>query len=154
MMNKTAPTPTLIEELSLLGEIYSTETALFHQTAASKLGLGVSDMKTLSILLREGPQSAGQIAERLSLTSGAVTSVINRLESRRFVTRKPDAKDGRKVVVAPNTDQLAESNAVYASIGLAFESLHQSYTVQERAFLVRYHKDAIAVLKEQTALLP
>ncbi|MFI5278701.1 MAG: hypothetical protein ACHQ1E_15610, partial [Ktedonobacterales bacterium] len=66
----------LEQQLSTLGEVFSTETALFHQAAAATYGLGITDMKTLSALLQEGPMTAGQLATRLSLTTGAVTSVI------------------------------------------------------------------------------
>ncbi len=42
----------LIAELSKLGEVASTEAALFHQRVAEKYSLGLTDMKALSILLR------------------------------------------------------------------------------------------------------
>ena len=52
----------LIARLQLLGEQESTETAMFHQAAAASYGLGITDMKALQIVLREGPQTAGQLA--------------------------------------------------------------------------------------------
>src|SRR5689334_8116357 len=86
----------LMNQMQFLGEMASTETALFHQAAAAKCGLGITDLKTVSILLQEGPMTAGQIAERLSLTTGAVTNVIDRLEREDLVKRDRDANDRRK----------------------------------------------------------
>ena len=72
----------LVERLRLLGEVYATQTAVFQQQAAASLGLGVTDMKALSILLREGPQTAGALMTRLNLTSGAVTGLVDRFDRR------------------------------------------------------------------------
>src|ERR1051326_4665688 len=105
----------LIEQLQFLGQMASTETALFHQMAAAKHGLGITDMKTISILQQEGSMTAGQIARRLSLTTGAVTNVIDRLERRSLVRREPDAHDRRKVIVAANQDQNETIGAPYRS---------------------------------------
>ncbi|WP_231571035.1 MarR family winged helix-turn-helix transcriptional regulator [Gordoniibacillus kamchatkensis] len=44
--------------------------------------------------------TAGQLAQRLNLTTGAVTNVIDRLEKQHFAKREPDPKDRRKVIVA------------------------------------------------------
>jgi len=143
----------LIDQLIVLGQIASTEPALFHQAAAAACGLGITDMKTLSILLQEGPLTAGRIAERLSLTTGAVTNVIDRLERQDFVTREPDAKDRRKVIVTVNQTKLAPTDNVYRSMGETFATLLQTYSVEELAFLVQYHQASIALTKHEIAKL-
>jgi DNA-binding MarR family transcriptional regulator len=139
----------LIGQLQLLGELSSTETALFHQTAAAHLDLGITDIKTVSILLRDGPMTAGQIASRLSLTTGAVTNVIDRLEKRQFVTRAADPGDRRKVIVTANQSRLSASPNVYQSIGQAFAALHQSYSTEQLEFLVRYHQATLDVTRQE-----
>src|SRR3990172_6797158 len=93
---ETARRSELIDQLKILSEVASTETALFHQEAAAALGLGITDMKTLSILLQEGPMTAGQIARRLSLTTGAVSNLIDRLEGRGLGVRERGQKDRRE----------------------------------------------------------
>src|SRR2546430_12442949 len=57
----------LMGQMQFLGQRASTETALFHQAAAAKWGLGITDTKTISVLLQEGPMTAGQLGRRLSL---------------------------------------------------------------------------------------
>src|SRR5579859_4631546 len=121
----------LAERLYALGEVASTETALFHQAAAAKYGLGITDMKTLSVLMQEGPMTAGRLAQRLSLTTGAVTNVIDRLQRRGFVSRAPDPDDRRKVIVIVNQEALASSGNVYLSIGQAFSELFETYSSEE-----------------------
>ncbi len=144
---------TLIEQLQRLGEVASTETALFHQTAAAKYGLGITDMKTLSILIQEGPMTAGEVGNRLSLTSGSVTALIDRLERQELVQRQPHAADRRKVIVRANQEKLAAGENVYGSMGEAFARLLGTYTTEQLEFLVQFYQASIEVTKEETAKL-
>ncbi len=143
----------LIEQLQFLGQMASTETALFHQMAAARYGLGITDMKTISILQQEGSMTAGQIAKRLSLTTGAVTNVIDRLERRNLVRREPDAYDRRKVIVVANQQQIETVGDPYRSIGATFEKLLRTYSTEELAFLARYSQAAIELTKQEIARL-
>ncbi len=141
----------LIEQLQILGEVASTETALFQHAAAAQYGLGITDMKTLSILIREGPMTAGEIGNRLSLTSGSVTTLIDRLERRDLVKRLPHPKDRRKVIVAANQEMLATGGDVYRSMGEAFVQLVGAYTTEQLEFLVRFHQASIEMTRKEIA---
>jgi DNA-binding MarR family transcriptional regulator len=143
----------LMEQLQFLGQMSSTETALFHQTAASKNGLGITDMKTISTLMQEGPMTAGQIAARLSLTTGAITSVIDRLEKAGIAKRYPDAKDRRKVIVKVVPERIKQTGNTYDSIGKAFGALLQKYSTKELEFLVDFYKTSIEITKLEIAKL-
>lgn len=141
------------DQLQFLGQMASTETALFHQAAAARYGLGITDMKTLSALQQEGPMTAGQLAKRLSLTTGAVTNVIDRLERQDFVTRMPDPHDRRKVIVAANETKLATGENVYLSMGEAFNRLFESYSTEQLEFLVQFYRASIEMTKKEIAKL-
>jgi MarR family transcriptional regulator, organic hydroperoxide resistance regulator len=152
-MNEPEHRKSLMSQMQFLGQMASTETALFHQEAAAKLGLGITDMKSVSTLLLEGPMTAGQLAQRLNLTTGAVTNVLDRLEQRNFVKRAPDAKDRRKVIVAVNQKQLEPSDNIYRSMGESFEKLLETYSTQELEFLVQFHQATIEITKLEVAKL-
>jgi MarR family transcriptional regulator, organic hydroperoxide resistance regulator len=141
----------LVDELQFLGQMSSTETALFHHTVAMKMGVTVTDIKTVSTIMQEGPMTAGQLAERLSLTSGAVTSVIDRLEKADFVVRKADPNDRRKVIVTLNEKKLRVSGTPYDSIGIAFKKLLSHYSDSELQFLVDFYKASIEITKQEIA---
>ncbi|MEF2979303.1 MarR family winged helix-turn-helix transcriptional regulator [Subtercola sp. YIM 133946] len=143
----------LIDRLAVLGENESTQTALFHQMAAARYGLGITDMRALSILLREGPQSAGDLMARLHVTSGAVTGVIDRLQDAGVARRETDRRDRRRVLVSVDTVGLAERENVYLSIGAAFSELYREYTHDQLTFLVQHFERAIAITQAQAALL-
>jgi len=143
----------LKDEMQFLGQMLSTETALFHSTAAEKNGLTITDMKTISTLMQEGPKTAGEIAERLSLTTGAVTSLIDRLERVGIVERTSDPKDRRKVIVKIIPDKIGRTGHVYESMGKNFGNMLEHYTTEQIEFLVRYYKDSVELTKKEIAKL-
>lgn len=152
-MNEIEHRKALIGQMQYLGQMVSTETALFHQAAAAKLGLGITDMKTVSTLLQEGPMTAGQLAQRLNLTTGAVSNVIDRLEQQNFVKRLPDDKDRRKVIVTVNQEKLSPADNVYRSMGEAFEKLLATYSTQELEFLVKFYQATVELTMLESAKL-
>ena len=143
----------LVEALRLLGEVYATQVAIFQQGAATKIGLGVTDIKALSILLREGPQSAGALMRQLNLTSGAVTGVIERLRRRHLVRRQIDPADRRRAIISADTEALAEAPNPYLGIGAAFDQLHERYSSDQLVFLTQYLEAATRITIEQAAEL-
>jgi DNA-binding MarR family transcriptional regulator len=143
----------LVDRLRLLGEQGATQTALFQQAAAASYGLGVTDMRALSIILREGPQTAGALAIRLHLTSGAITGVIDRLKAAGLARRDTDEHDRRRILVSADLDGLATGENVYERIGTDFDEFHESLTLAELRFLVRYLEASLAITTEHTAAL-
>jgi DNA-binding MarR family transcriptional regulator len=152
-MNDSEKRRDLMNQMQSLAQTVSTETALFHQSAAAKLGLGITELKTVSTLLQEGPMTAGQIAERLNLTTGAVSNVIDRLEQGKFAYRTPDTKDRRKVIVSVNQEKLSFTNNVYRSMGEGFEKMLESYAIEELELLVRFYNSIIELTKLEIAKL-
>jgi MarR family transcriptional regulator, 2-MHQ and catechol-resistance regulon repressor len=67
--------------------------------SVSTLGLGLSDFAVLEVLLHKGPQPVNVIGKRVLLTSGSITTAVDRLESRALVHRKPHPEDQRARLV-------------------------------------------------------
>jgi DNA-binding MarR family transcriptional regulator len=89
----------LEDSLMFAGREYSTAALMLHHAVADRLGLSVTDLKTLDILQRVGAVTAGEIASHTHLATASVTNLIDRLERKRFVRRARDPKDRRRVVV-------------------------------------------------------
>lgn len=138
----------LIARLTDLGAQSASLTGLFQQRAAASYGLGVSDMKALDVLMRNGPQTAGQLGAALNLTSGAVTGIADRLIKRGFARREADAADRRRVLISADFAALQAGPNVYQSIGEAFQRLHESLTTEQLAFLARYQEESIALTQK------
>jgi DNA-binding MarR family transcriptional regulator len=71
-------------------------------TAFVEHGLQAYEFDVLSVLRRSGDPfelTAGELAARTHVTSGTMTSRLDRLTARGFVSRRPDPTDGRIVRV-------------------------------------------------------
>src|SRR5258708_32389976 len=58
-------------------------------------GLGFSDFAVLEVLLNKGPQRVNDIGRRIDLTSGSITTAIDRPQKRRLGVRRPARGDRR-----------------------------------------------------------
>src|SRR5262245_13439094 len=63
-------------------------------------GLGIGDFAVLKLLLFSGPLPVNVIGAKVLLTSGSITSSIDRLEARGLVKRNRHPTDGRTFLVA------------------------------------------------------
>jgi len=63
------------------------------------LGVNRNDARCLDVLQEREPMTAGALAEELGLTTGAITTLLDRLERVGFVRRTRDVEDRRRVQV-------------------------------------------------------
>ncbi len=66
---------------------------------ASQGGISPADLDALEHLEADGPLTQRQLGDRLALTSGAVTMLVDRLERAGWVQRRPHPTDRRYVLV-------------------------------------------------------
>ncbi len=64
------------------------------------LGLCGSDFGILEVLLHKGPLPVNVIGKKILLTSGSITTAVDRLARKGLVRREPSPGDGRSVLVA------------------------------------------------------
>jgi MarR family 2-MHQ and catechol resistance regulon transcriptional repressor len=69
------------------------------QKSIAGLDLGLSDFAVLEVLLHKGPQPVNEIGKRVLLTSGSITTAVDRLEARKLVRRVVDPEDLRSRIV-------------------------------------------------------
>lgn len=72
---------------------------LYHQMMALCLGLNSTDLQCLERVAANGDVTAGELAKVTGLTTGSITTAIDRLEQAGFVSRHRDDADRRKVFV-------------------------------------------------------
>lgn len=72
----------------------------FDREAARLLGVSETGLRCLEILVQQVPEATPrQLADRLGLTTGSITSLLDRLESLGYVTRSPHPSDRRKLII-------------------------------------------------------
>src|SRR2546426_5440976 len=77
-------------------------------------GVGLSDFAVLEMLLHKGPQPVNEIGRRIALTSGAITTAVDRLESRGLVTREAHPSDRRARMVQLTAQGKKEAARLFA----------------------------------------
>ena len=118
--------------------VWKTYRALLARADLSKkrLDLCDSDFRVLEALLHKGPLPVNVIGQKVELTTGSITSAIDRLEEKRLVDRKhrPDDRRIRIVELTPKGRRFIEK--AYAQHKLHMEEAVQGLSREERATLV------------------
>jgi len=104
-------------------------------------GLGQSEFAVLEVLLNKGPQKVNDIGRRVGLTSGSITTAIDRLEERGLVVRELDDTDRRTRVVRLTPAGRAHIGGIFEQHAAALEVASSGLTKAER-------KSLIALLKK------
>lgn len=91
-----------------LSVIYNTYTILTNRWASAwnkvnQFQLSVTQMLTLEILDKDGAQKASSLAHALSITTGGVTGLTNKLVKEKLIKRSNDVSD-RRIVYLEITD--------------------------------------------------
>jgi DNA-binding MarR family transcriptional regulator len=147
------PRETILQQLARIGREHSDATVLFHSTIAARLDLHPTDYKTLSILERLGPLSAGEIARRSGLATASVTNLIDRLERKGFVRRLADARDRRRVLVEPAADRITAARKLFASTSASLERLLARYSDRQLAIIADFLARNAERLRVETSKL-
>jgi DNA-binding MarR family transcriptional regulator len=116
--------PPLIRQL--VSEIRAFQRAVDEMDHAAWEALGVNrnDARCLDVLQEREPMTAGALAEELGLTTGAITTLLDRLERVGFVRRIRDLEDRRRVQVELTPLARERIGELYGPMGeLSRESL-------------------------------
>jgi DNA-binding MarR family transcriptional regulator len=128
-------------------------TARFDDAVGDALGLNRTDMRCLDVLEREGPITAGQLAEATGLTSGAMTTALDRLERAGFARRVRDPGDRRRVLVELIPEAAREAGQFYAQHAAQAERLYHRYSADELQLLLEFVRQGREFNERQAALL-
>ncbi len=127
--------------------------ALFSHAVALRLGIGPTDLECLALLREMGPTTAGQLAELLSLTTGAITGVVDRLEAAGFALRESDPADRRRVIIRPLPERMVEVDSAHEPFLEAARQVLASYTDGDLRLVLDFQRRAAGVLQQETARL-
>jgi DNA-binding MarR family transcriptional regulator len=144
----------LLQALDLAGRESSTATVLFHAAVAAHAGLAASDIKTLDLLLRHGPLTAGELAAQTGLATASVTSLIDRLEQKDLVQRVRDPQDRRRVIVeAVGARAEASLAPLFGRIQQAFQEVLEEYSNEQLETLLDFMRRTAERVRRLTAAL-
>src|SRR5213593_3698643 len=109
-----------------------------HSIESSDMGL--SDFAVMEMLLHKGPQPVNEIGRRIELTSGAITTAVDRLESRHLVTREAHPSDRRARIVRLTAQGEKQAAKIFARHKAAMDLAASGLSKTERATLIELLK--------------
>src|SRR5881398_4232226 len=104
------------------------------------LDVCLSDFGVMELLLHKGPQPVNEIGRRIALTSGAITTAVDRLESRGLVTREAHPSDRRARIVRLTAQGEAQAAKIFAGHKAAMDLAASGLSKTERATLIELLK--------------
>ncbi|MEU4964223.1 MarR family winged helix-turn-helix transcriptional regulator [Streptomyces smyrnaeus] len=127
-----APDTLTVEVAELIGTVV----ARYHEEyelAAAEHALTGAQARVLTLLARE-PAPMRQLARHLKCEPSNVTGIVDRLESRGLVERRPDPADRRVKIAAATEEGRATAARLRGELDFAGEPL-QGLTLAERRLL-------------------
>ncbi|MER5864773.1 MarR family transcriptional regulator [Kitasatospora sp. NPDC002040] len=148
MEGKPRPAASPAQALAAMDQLIALS-LVSQQDIAQRLGLGVTDLTCLGHVLGAGehPITAGELAERANLTTGAVTGVLNRLERAGYARRQADPADRRRVRIVADESAAVRLYAVYEPFYLRMNELFADYTGDEVAVLADWFTRATGLMR-------
>jgi len=120
--------------VDLLRELAASLDALTN-AASPHTGLNRTDIRALDIINMQEGLTAGQLAARLKLTTGAITGVLDRLERAGHARRTHDQDDRRRVMVQPTAEARRYGSVVFGELGRDLDTLLARYSRRERELI-------------------
>ena len=140
----------LIRELIAETRASQVATDALDQAVADHFGMNRTDTRAIDVLDQRGRLTAGELAEAMHLTTGAITSVIDRLEKAGWAKRVRDPDDRRRVVVEATAKVQKAGERFYATEEDALAAF-PDYTVEQLELLLDFARRGRAWVEARIA---
>jgi DNA-binding MarR family transcriptional regulator len=125
--------------------------AKIGEVSLSAFGLSWGEYVVLSTLRRKGPRASMSpkgLIENIGLSSGGISSILRRLESRGLIRRAPSSRDGRAIVVSITASGSKLADAAIPAVAADEQAFFGTFSAQKRKRL----NDALRELIEHAAV--
>lgn len=131
---------------------YGINSILFRNALGRKLNLNVTESMCLSLLGIKSISSPKELADYIGLTTGATTTLLDRLEKKNFIKRRPNPKDRRGILIEFDDEYSKKAAKLVAGIGKANLDLVNSYSDKDLEiitdFLTRFTQNIVENTKK------
>lgn len=106
----------------------------YEQKSMAKQGFAsLSDFAVLEVLLHKGALPVNAIGEKVLLTSGSITTAVQRLEKKGLIRRERSEGDARVVLVHLTDEGLGLIQEAFTSHATNLDELFVEFSEEERA---------------------
>jgi DNA-binding MarR family transcriptional regulator len=120
---------------------YQRETDTFDYALAEFLDINRTDLRCLDILT-EGPLSANELARAAFLSNSALTTALDRLESKSYILRRPNAADRRGLTIQITSKFQQQLNKAFGAFSNDAIAETEFYTANEVSTLTKFFKQS------------
>lgn len=110
----------------------------FERGLGAELTVNPTDLTAMQHLIVAGSLTPTALAQRLGLSSGAVTTVIDRLESLGHVHRTPNPDDRRGTIVRPEPASVGRAMSRIIPMVTEVDRAITDFDADEQAVILRY----------------
>jgi DNA-binding MarR family transcriptional regulator len=113
----SVPREELLAGLTRQARLFQIASDKMDDAFCRRVGINPTDGRCLDLLDVHDGMTAGELAAAASLSPGAITTVLDRLERIGLVTRERDELDRRRVIVQPTDEARRLAFEIYGPIG-------------------------------------
>jgi DNA-binding MarR family transcriptional regulator len=118
---------------------WASASVAFQTALADARGLSFVEARTLDLLERSGPLTAGELSTRSRLAPASVTGLVDRLVRKGAVRRSPHPEDGRRVLIETIASGTVAGNSEYCrDLNLMISDLCAQYTNEQLAVIASF----------------
>jgi DNA-binding MarR family transcriptional regulator len=110
----------------------------FDEAAAAALGVNRTDLRCLEVLRQHEFVSPSWLSQDLGLTTGSVTTMLDRLERLGYLTRSPDPSDRRKVAVRITEQAQQKTWELYGPFAEEGAAALEDYSAEQLQLLTAF----------------
>jgi len=145
MSNPVQTRKELLKDLGKKGREFIARVILSNQKIAEQIGINTIDLQCLNMIdLLGGEAKPGEIAKMTGLTTGGVTVMLDRLEKKGYIERKPNPKDRRSTLIHLSPKKMSKLHAVYESQAHSMEKILSNYTDEELSIIIDYFSKTLS----------
>ena len=108
-------------------------------------GLSANERLVLVQLVSDGPLTATELSQRVGISTGGLTTVLDRLERGRYLVRKRDENDRRRILLFASQGVLDEGFRIAADLAQDLESVWKGFDESERGAIQQALRTATQV---------
>jgi DNA-binding MarR family transcriptional regulator len=125
-------------------------TDMLDEAAADYLGINRTDARALDVIDQHRQITAGELARELRMSTGAVTTVVDRLEHAGLARRIPDADDRRRVLIETTPVVTETAKRIYGDYDDVL-GLYDDYSDEDLELILRFQEFGRAWLEDRLA---
>ncbi|CAM4053600.1 MarR family transcriptional regulator [Lederbergia lenta] len=137
---------TLVELLRKFG----TRMAFYQKNVAHSLGVFHTDLKCADIINENGPMHPSLLAKEKGLTTGTITTLIDRLVDAGYVRRENDPTDRRKILISSNKKEQQKIKDIHIPLAESIAELCDKYSDEELNFIFDFMDQVTKIVHTET----